>query len=390
MDLEADDVRAQDEVAVLDGNGGAHVHQLVVLDLALCVVGDGLIGHVVGVDLLAVDVDDDAVGGLDGEGEGGVAVEVVDDEGLSEVGGGSDEVAELTGLGLLPGAGGTALGLGPVGGGRGAAVQVLVGGVLGGDEVADVEVEVLGGFVGAERAVEDDGVVSEEDSEVADVPAVAAAVGEGQGVGSTGEALGVVVGLLVDESALGEEGATAAVLQGESHLVASVAGLNKDGELVVGEGAILYAKGHLGRDSFTLGGLGGDGVGRAGQGDDGSAANRAGGGIDLEGQLEGWSDGEVGVEVGGGRDLGEGNAHVTDVGVGIEGEGGDFQLVKVDHREGELGDSEAVRGGGGNGGLGDDHSVDVESLLVVGHEEAASDGSAGEVGVGDVAEELEG
>ncbi len=65
-------------------------------------------------------------------------------------------------------------------------------------------------------------------------------------------------------------------------------------------------------------------------------------------------------------------------------------MVKIHHGEGELGNSQTVGRSSGNGGLSDDHSVDVVSLLVVGHVEASGGGSGGEVGVGDVAEKIKG
>ncbi len=256
VNLEANDVSTDNKVAVLDGNGGTDIHRLVVLYETGCRVGDGSIRHVVRVNLLAVDVDNDAVGGLDGEGKGSIAVEVLNSEGLSEVSGGSSKVAELAGLGLLPGGSGTALRLRPISRSRSAIVQVLVGSILGSDEVADVEAEVLGGLVVSKRAVENETVINEEDSEVSSIPAIMTAVGEGEGVGSSGSALRVVAGLIVGELALGEKSGTVAVLQRESHLTASRAGLDEDNELVVGIETVLNGKEDLSGNGLTLWGLG--------------------------------------------------------------------------------------------------------------------------------------
>ena len=65
-------------------------------------------------------------------------------------------------------------------------------------------------------------------------------------------------------------------------------------------------------------------------------------------------------------------------------------MVKIHHGEGELGNSQTIGRCSGNSGLSDNGFVNVVGLLVVGHVEASSDGSVREVGVGDVAEELEG
>ena len=94
------------------------------------------------------------------EGKGGTVVEVVDSEGLSEVGSSSNKVAELTRLGFSPSGGGTALRLGPVGRSRSTAVQVLVGSGQRSDEVANVEVEVLGRLISTKRTKENDGLIS--------------------------------------------------------------------------------------------------------------------------------------------------------------------------------------------------------------------------------------
>ncbi len=390
VDFEANDVGTDDKIAVLDNNGRTDVHQLVELDGASCGVGDGALGHVVGVDLLAVDVDDDTVGGLDGEGEGGVGVEVIDVEGLSEVGGGSSEVAEGAGLGLLPAAGRGALNLGPVSRSRGAAVQELVGLVDGSDEVTDVEGEVLGVLVVTKRAEEDDALISKEDSEVTGIPAVVAAIGEGESVDARGSALRVVVGLVVGELVLIDEDASVAVLQLEAHFGTSGTSLDEDRELVVGIETVLNGERDLSGDGLALGSLGGDGVGGTRHEGVRSTTNGASGGIELERELEGRGDCVVGEEVGGRSDLRERNANVTGVGVGVEAEGRNNQLVEIHHGEGELGNGQAVRNGGGDGSLGDDHSVLAVGLPVVGEEEASGGGSGGEVGVGDVAEELEG
>ena len=283
MDLNTDNVGTKNEVAVLDGNRGTDVHELVTLHQTLGVVSNSLSGHVVSVDLLAIDVNDDTVGGLDSEGKGGIVVEVVDSEGLSEVGSGSSKVAELTRLGLLPGGGGTALRLGPVGRSRGTAVQVLIGSGQRSDEVANVEVEVLGSLIGTKRTEKNDGLISKEDSEVTDIPTITTAIGKGEGVHASGSALREVVGLSIAELALCEKRATSAVLQSEAHLTTSVTGLDKNGELVVGIKTLSDREGDLSRDSLALGSLGGNGVGIGRHGGSGSTTNGTSGGIDSRG-----------------------------------------------------------------------------------------------------------
>ena len=108
--------------------------------------------------MLAVDVNDDTVGGLHREGKSSVVVEVVNSEGLSEIGSGSSKVAELTRLGFSPSGGSTALRLGPVGRSRSTAVQVLVGSGQRSDEIANVEVEVLGRLISTKGTKEDNGL----------------------------------------------------------------------------------------------------------------------------------------------------------------------------------------------------------------------------------------
>ena len=284
MNLKTDNVGTYNEVAVLDGNRGTDIHELVALHETCGSVSDGSsCGHVVSVDLLAVDVDDDTVGGLDREGEGSVVVEVVDSEGLSEVGSGSSKVAELTRLGLLLGGGSTALRLGPVGRSRGTAVQVLIGSGQRSDEVANVEVEVLGRLIGTKRTEEDDGLISKEDSEVTDIPTIVTTIGKSEGVHASGSALRVVVGLSIAELALCEETGTSAVLQSEAHFATSITGLDENGELVVGIKTFSDREGDLSRDSLALGSLGGDGVGIGRHSGSGSTTNGTSGGIDSRG-----------------------------------------------------------------------------------------------------------
>ncbi len=261
VDLKANDVGTYNEVAVLDSNRGTHIHDLVALHETLGIVADSTSSrHVVSVDFLTVDVDNDTVGGLDGEGKSSVAAEISDSEGLSEVGSGSSKVAESAGLGLLPSGGGTALRLGPVGRSRGTAVQVLVGSVERSDEVTDIEVEVFGSLIFTEGTVKDNRLISKEDSEVANIPAIATAISKSESVATSGSALRVVVGLSISESVLCEKRVSIAVLQLEAHFLTSVTGLDENGELVVGIETFNNRKSDNNGSGLTLGVLGGDGV----------------------------------------------------------------------------------------------------------------------------------
>ena len=106
--------------------------------------------------------------------------------------------------------------------------------------------------------------------------------------------------------------------------------------------------------------------------------------------MEGKEDGVVREEIRDRSDLRERNANITSVGSSIKREGRNNQLIEIHHGEGELGNGQTVRRSSGNSGLSDSSSVDIVNLLVVGHVEASGDSPVREVGIGGIAEELEG
>ena len=387
VDLDSKNVDAGHEGTELDGNGvGDGDGGIVVLESRRGGV-DLALGEVASVDLLAVQVGDEASAGADGDLTGGVVGDVLDGECGSVVLGGGGGGGEDVGKGGGPGDG-TGVGL-PVGLDLAVGVVVVPGGTERRKDVADGEGEALGALGRTEGATEDDVAVLEGDLHVAVGPAVASGIGEGEVVAVGGDALGVVGGHGSGDAGSLEDEGVGGIAELEADLLTVVVGGDGEVHKDVGRHAIVHGDGHGGGAVLAEVVRGGEGVGGDAHGFVGNAANGAGGGIELERQLERGADSEVVVDRAGRGGVSEGDADVGAENGRGHGEGRDDQRAGVLNDVGEVAHVVAV--GGARGVVGVLRDVDLVGgvgLGVGGHVEAAGGASVGEIGVGDVVEEL--
>ena len=387
VDLDGEDVDAGVDGVEGEGEGVVEGGDAGSLADGDGVAGDFALGHVASEDLLAVEVDDDTGGHVDGKLDAGVAVSAaaVVEGGTVVLGDGG---GHRDGAGDSGGPAGVVEGEGLPGRHGGAAVEVLPLGVDGGHEVAGVEGDGLGGLVHGDGAGGDELVGAVVDLELAGTPAGGDLGGEHEVVEAVGLAERVAEGGVLGEIGSGVDDLAGAVgVEGPLH-VAGLVGGHDDGHDAVGGGAVEDSETEGGEavDAEVVGG--GDGVGGAGHGGGGDAVDSAVVGIHLQGVGEGRGDSVLGVDLRGLAHLGD---VLADVGGGVAGgggEGGGVEGVEVLDHDLPLGEADVAVGGVAGGA--ELHLELVPGLALLGDEEALAlvaglPGDAalgGELGVG--------